>query len=121
MRRRADHLRVGDPERERAIKLLGEHLTAGRLDVHEYDERCAQAAAARFGADLTALFKDLPSPRLDDLTASRPADRAPRPGGAGLLIGAAAIILVLGIVAKQVWLLPLLALVAAFWFTRRRY
>ena len=52
---------MGDAERETAIKALGGHLTAGRLDVGEYDERCAGAAAARFQSDLRALFADLPN------------------------------------------------------------
>ncbi len=55
------NLRVGDAERETAIKVLGEHLTAGRLDVGEYDQRCADAVAARFQSDLRALFADLPN------------------------------------------------------------
>ncbi len=39
-------LRVGDDERNAAAAALGEHLTAGRIDLNEYGQRSAQAFAA---------------------------------------------------------------------------
>lgn len=56
------NLRIGDREREDAIKALGEHYTAGRLDIDEYGERTAKVTEARVRADLHALFTDLPEP-----------------------------------------------------------
>ncbi|GGM66026.1 hypothetical protein GCM10012275_40760 [Longimycelium tulufanense] len=56
-------LRVGDTEREQTIAALAEHLGAGRLDIGEYDERCARATRARFRSELVTLFDDLPDPR----------------------------------------------------------
>jgi hypothetical protein len=53
-------VRIGNAERDRAADLLGEHFRAGRLDVHEYDERITAAYAAKTDADLAPLFVDLP-------------------------------------------------------------
>jgi hypothetical protein len=53
-------IRIGDSEREDAVKRLGEHYEAGRLSADEHSERVEQALRARTGADLDALFTDLP-------------------------------------------------------------
>lgn len=60
--------RVGDGDRAAADRVLGEHVSAGRLTSIEYAERAAQAQAARVRSDVTALFGDLPAPhpRFDD-------------------------------------------------------
>jgi len=55
-------LRIGDAEREEALKALGEHMSVGRLDVDEYGERAARVTAARTRGELTELFVDLPEP-----------------------------------------------------------
>ena len=55
-------MRVGDTERNSALEALGEHLSAGRLDIEEYGERSAKVTVARTSADLAALFTDLPAP-----------------------------------------------------------
>ena len=55
-------MRVGDTERNSALEALGEHLSAGRLDIDEYGERSAKVTVARTTADLSALFTDLPAP-----------------------------------------------------------
>lgn len=56
------NVRIGTSEREDAVRALADHMTAGRLDVTEYDQRCALAAAARTRAELAAIFEDLPAP-----------------------------------------------------------
>jgi hypothetical protein len=56
-------IRVGDAEREEALRALGDHMSAGRLDIDEYGERTARVAASKTRGDLLALFKDLPEPR----------------------------------------------------------
>ncbi|MET9268414.1 DUF1707 domain-containing protein [Kribbella sp. NPDC003557] len=53
-------IRIGDSEREDAVKRLGEHYEAGRLSAEEHSERVDQALRARTGADLETLFADLP-------------------------------------------------------------
>ncbi|MGW6276645.1 DUF1707 SHOCT-like domain-containing protein [Kribbella sp. NPDC055071] len=53
-------IRIGDSEREDAIKRLGDHYEAGRLSADEHAERIDQALQAKTEADLAALFTDLP-------------------------------------------------------------
>ncbi|MCP2170112.1 DUF1707 domain-containing protein [Goodfellowiella coeruleoviolacea] len=57
-----DSLRIGTQEREDAIRALGDHFSAGRLDVHEYEHRVGQASGAQHRGELRALFTDLPAP-----------------------------------------------------------
>lgn len=65
---REGNLRIGTAEREKAVAALADHLTAGRIDVSEYEQRCGVAAGARTRADIYAVFDDLPQPHpvLDD-------------------------------------------------------
>jgi hypothetical protein len=53
-------IRIGDKEREDAVKRLGEHYEAGRLTAEEHTERIGRALEAKTDADLAALFTDLP-------------------------------------------------------------
>jgi hypothetical protein len=55
-------IRIGNAERDAAVKALDEHLSAGRLDPEEYGERYARATVARTQDELSALFSDLPLP-----------------------------------------------------------
>jgi hypothetical protein len=68
------NIRISDAERDLAMAALGEHLSTGRLDLAEYDERCARAAAARMRAELETLFADLPLPH-PNLSAAVPVVR----------------------------------------------
>ena len=74
-------LRVGDADRTAALDALGEHLAAGRLDVDEFGDRSARAAAAVHRADLEVLFTDLPAPHptLPEAPAPRRAGDEDRP------------------------------------------
>lgn len=56
------NVRIGTTEREEAVRALAEHLSEGRLDITEYDQRCAQAASAKTRGELAAIFDDLPEP-----------------------------------------------------------
>ena len=58
-----EHVRIGDTEREAALRALGEHMGAGRLTVDEYGERSARVAASKTRGDVADLFTDLPEPR----------------------------------------------------------
>jgi hypothetical protein len=71
------NIRISDAERDLAMAALGEHMSTGRLDLVEYDERCARAAAARTRAELETLFADLPLPH-PNLSAAVPAVRTER-------------------------------------------
>jgi hypothetical protein len=55
-------IRIGDAEREEALKALGEHMSAGRLELDEYGDRSALVTTAKTRRDLLALFADLPQP-----------------------------------------------------------
>lgn len=66
-------IRVSNEEREEAVSTLGVHLSTGRLDLSEYEERCGQAAVARTRGELEALFTDLPAPHPDLSSAAPPA------------------------------------------------
>lgn len=57
-----DEIRVGTAERESAVQLLGEHFSAGRLRVEEYEDRVGRALEARTRGELRPLFGDLPAP-----------------------------------------------------------
>lgn len=56
-------IRISDSEREDALGKLGEHMSAGRLDIDEYGERTARVTAAKTRGQLLDLFGDLPEPR----------------------------------------------------------
>lgn len=72
-------LRIGDAEREKALRALGEHMSAGRLDIDEYGDRSAKVAAARTRNDLITLFTDLPAPNpsFDHSAPATPAQPVP--------------------------------------------
>jgi len=55
-------VRAGDTDREALATVLGEHMSAGRLTLAEYEERLARAYAARTFGDLAELTADLPDP-----------------------------------------------------------
>ena len=73
-------IRVSNAERDAAVSALGEHLSTGRLELAEYEERCGVAAAARTRGELEALFTDLPAPHPDLSSASLPGQLARRAG-----------------------------------------
>ena len=63
-------LRFGDDERNKAVELLSEHLTEGRLTQTEFNDRLAIALQARTNEEIEQLFEDLPGPnpgRSEDL------------------------------------------------------
>lgn len=57
--------RVSDDERQGALSALGEHFSKGRLDMSEYEERSARAAASVTFQELDDLFADLPLPHYE--------------------------------------------------------
>jgi hypothetical protein len=53
-------IRASDVDRQRAVDQLRHHLGDGRLSIDEFEERAAQAYAARTVADLSPVLADLP-------------------------------------------------------------
>jgi hypothetical protein len=66
-------VRISDVERDEAVSTLGAHLSTGRLELDEYEERCGKAVAARTRGDIEELFTDLPAPHPDLSSATPPA------------------------------------------------
>jgi hypothetical protein len=56
-------VRAGDDDRERTVRQLQRGLSAGRLDVAEFDERVRAAYTARTLGELSDLTADLPPDR----------------------------------------------------------
>jgi Domain of unknown function (DUF1707)/TM2 domain len=77
-------IRIGNAEREAAVRALGDHYAQGRLDQEEYEERTTAAYAARTSDDLVPLFDDLPRDEQTTTvlpappTVAAPALRSPR-------------------------------------------
>jgi hypothetical protein len=79
-------MRIGNVERDAAMKALNDHMSAGRLGVEEYADRSAQAANATTAAELRALFTDLPAPHPalpDGVALAKPAAAVPAPAPSG--------------------------------------
>ncbi|MFB6719315.1 DUF1707 domain-containing protein [Kribbella sp. NPDC056345] len=55
-----DDMRIGDAEREEAVRRLGEHYEAGRLSADEHGERVEAALRAKTKNELGEVFTDLP-------------------------------------------------------------
>ncbi|WP_116452102.1 DUF1707 SHOCT-like domain-containing protein [Blastococcus litoris] len=55
------HLRAADADRATVATVLGQHMSAGRLTVDEYDERLARVYAAKTYGELDQITADLPS------------------------------------------------------------
>lgn len=79
--------RLSDAERDSAVEALRAHVSEGRLDTDEFDERVRTALAARTASEITPLFDDLPEPHPAWLAGSQPswntypgAQGAPEPG-----------------------------------------
>ena len=75
-------IRIGDAERQSALTALGEHMSAGRLDIDEYGDRTAQVSTAKTRGQLLDLFADLPAPHPSFGVEPRPAPPAPPTGQA---------------------------------------
>ncbi|WP_424189496.1 DUF1707 SHOCT-like domain-containing protein [Actinokineospora sp. G85] len=116
-------VRVGDAEREAALRALGEHMSAGRLEIEEYGERTARVTAARTRGELAALFDDLPPPRPFSVTAPAPPPprrvALPAPWLTPPVVLALVVALVLLVLTRGV-AVPLLAIPAVLYFVARR-
>jgi hypothetical protein len=73
-------IRISNAERDEAISILGTHLSTGRLELDEYEERCGTAVAARTRGELEVLFTDLPAPHPDLSSATPPAQLMQKAG-----------------------------------------
>ncbi|WP_460845655.1 DUF1707 SHOCT-like domain-containing protein [Phytohabitans suffuscus] len=58
-----DQMRAADTDREAVVERLRTALNEGRLQLHEFDERVAEAYQSKTYADLDRLLVDLPGVR----------------------------------------------------------
>lgn len=73
------NIRVGDFERDEAIRRLTTHHSAGRITIEEFDDRVARALDAKTAGDLTAIFDDLPDAPFDQPATQPAGPPAPAP------------------------------------------
>ncbi|KAA0022647.1 DUF1707 SHOCT-like domain-containing protein [Antrihabitans cavernicola] len=71
-------IRIGTLDREQALHLLGEHFSAGRLSVAEFDERSGQITTAATRGELDRVFDDLPASTAQNFGRA-PAEPKPTP------------------------------------------
>jgi hypothetical protein len=62
-------LRASDADRERVVRSLQRHTSAGRLSLDEYADRVEQALRARTHGELATVLGDLPAEPNDTPTA----------------------------------------------------
>lgn len=74
-------MRIGNQQREEAIRALNDHFAAGRIEIGEYEQRVSYASAAQTVAELGSLFTDLPQPHPPFLAEQPPPPYAPPPFG----------------------------------------
>lgn len=105
-------LRIADSEREAALAVLGEHMSAGRLNIDEYGERSAQVSTAKTRGELRALFTDLPPPHPQFGATGMPQAAVPMPNqqmaiapnGRPMRVVLAALVPALGLIAVALFL-----------------
>jgi len=104
-------VRIGTAEREQAVQLLSEHLSAGRLELAEFEERVAGAYAARTNSQLASLFRDLPGPLPPMAGYPSAPRRLPRRTILVLLVILALVVLVADVAFPPLFLIPICLLV----------
>ncbi|MEU7628987.1 DUF1707 domain-containing protein [Nocardia sp. NPDC049220] len=67
--------RASNAERDKVVRLLGQHMADGRIDLAEYDTRVAQVYVTAAREDLQVVLSDLPALRAE---ATEPAHTRPR-------------------------------------------
>ncbi|MEO7130850.1 MAG: DUF1707 domain-containing protein [Dermatophilaceae bacterium] len=71
----AEHsgMRIGDEERDEAVRALTAHFEAGRLDADAFEDRRGKALDAVTQGELVGLFADLPAKDASGQSLARPA------------------------------------------------
>jgi uncharacterized RDD family membrane protein YckC len=98
-----ERLRASDADRERAVAVLHDAATEGRLSADELDERVARAFSATTYGELDTLVEDLPVPvRTSAPAPTRPARAGWWPRVGAFLIDGLLVSLVAGLLAAAV-------------------
>ena len=104
-------VRIGDAERDAVVDSLKAHFGAGRLSLDEFEERTAQALAARTVGELVPLTADLPVPRPAPAPARRPLPADPWARAYSVHVRVAAL---LAVVSVLIWVVSL-GYLSPFW------
>ncbi|MGH2910006.1 MAG: RDD family protein, partial [Solirubrobacteraceae bacterium] len=115
-----ESLRASDSDRERAVTVLHDAATEGRLDADELDERVARAFSATTYGELDSLVEDLPMPvRTAAPARTRPARAGWWPRLGACLIDGLLVSLVAGLLSAALHGVGggLAVLVSAIYFT----
>lgn len=83
-----DNIRASDAERDAVIEMLRRHTADGRLTMTEFEERVAEAFAARTRGDLDPVLRELPPLQ----TPAAPGERERRRGSVVALLPRVALI-----------------------------
>jgi hypothetical protein len=100
---------AGDADRERAVNVLKDAFTEGRLTQDEYEQRIGRAYQARTYAELDLLTGDVPHPAPSVPPAFRPSPSVPRPGTNGNAV-ASLVCGILGTMTMGVTAIPAIVL-----------
>ncbi|MDQ2728794.1 MAG: DUF1707 domain-containing protein [Actinomycetota bacterium] len=117
-------MRISDAERAEVTNALCRHVAEGRLDEAEFNDRAAQATAAKTRDDLVPLLADLPP--LDGPPPQVP-DRRPRRRPSWVFLAFVAVLVVSWSITASAsrFFFPrvpwVLFVIAAFFFLRHRH
>jgi Domain of unknown function (DUF1707) len=96
------HLRASDAEREQVIDDLRQHAADGRLTMDEFEQRVAEALAARTRADLEPVLRELPALERAPRAEPRARRRVPMPSGR-TVFAVLAIVFAVVMVTQDMW------------------
>ena len=96
------NLRASDAERQQVIDQLRQHAADGRLTMDEFEQRVAEALAAKTHADLEPALRELPSLERPAEVTPRPRRRMPVPS-ARALVTAVAVVFAVVMVTQGFW------------------
>ena len=97
MRQDLQQPRIGDVERDDAVDRLSDHFVAGRLDLDEFEERCALVLRAKTQADLDETLVDVPRSSRPAPTGYQAAQGHTRAIVSALVAGLAIVAVLLGV------------------------
>jgi hypothetical protein len=97
------HLRASDAEREQIVDQLRQHAADGRLTMDEFEQRVAEALAAKTHADLEPVLRELPP--LEAPPQVTPRRRMPLPSARALLTAVAVVFAVVMVTQGFWWII----------------
>jgi hypothetical protein len=96
------NLRASDAERDQVVDQLRQHVADGRLTMDEFEQRVAEALAAKTLAELGPVLRELPPLPPAPQTEQPLRRRMPLPG-ARTLVAAVAVVFAVVMITQGVW------------------